>query len=68
MQAVRQAGADPQVAQQETAHFIAAILAEARSRALAGDRASALARLGEAAHPVRDSSSGVHIDAEGNPK
>ena len=61
-------GQDPQDAIRWRDRFIDDTLHEARMQALAGHRDEALDLLGEACHPIMDSSSPMHTDENGNPR
>ena len=68
MHSMARVGQTPQNAQRMRDDFVRATMSAARQQADAGNRAAALTLFGEAMHPVMDSSSPEHTDANGNPR
>ena len=66
--AMRLAGQSPADAKAETQRFVNDKLSQAGAAQQAGDHAGALKNFGEAVHPIMDSSSPMHTNADGNPK
>src|SRR5690606_41346498 len=68
MHSMAQTGQSPADARAARDSFVGNTMVAARAAADSGDREGALKKFGEAMHPVMDSSSPMHTDANGNPK
>ena len=68
LHSMMESGANPVDAMRLRDEFISVALADARRLAKTGDRNAALDRLGQACHPIMDSSSPMHTNPDGTPR